>query len=94
MCGDYRCRSCGPAQGNNYCYICGKFDDEGGCKTPKKCNTELNKMERQYKKDALIDEIIEESGGYEETTIEFRNSLRNKTIKQLEKMRNKVPELK
>jgi len=29
MCGDTQCPSCGPAQGNSRCSICGKWADDG-----------------------------------------------------------------
>ena len=31
MCGDPYCPSCGPAQGNYHCPICGKWSADGGC---------------------------------------------------------------
>jgi hypothetical protein len=37
MCGDLRCRSCGPARGNFRCDACGRWADEGGCKNPERC---------------------------------------------------------
>mgnify|MGYP001583874285 CR=1 FL=1 len=37
LCGDTRCRFCGPRQGNNYCSVCGLWDDEGGCIDPDAC---------------------------------------------------------
>lgn len=37
MCGDIRCNSCGPAQGNSHCLQCGMWADEGGCAEPEKC---------------------------------------------------------
>jgi len=37
MCGDYCCRSCGPAQGNYRCPNCGIWDSDGGCQTPLAC---------------------------------------------------------
>ena len=37
MCGDTHCWSCGPAQGNNHCEICGMWDDDGGCDFPAVC---------------------------------------------------------
>lgn len=41
MCGDFYCRSCGPAQGNHYCDECGKWTDEGGCDNPEKCEAAI-----------------------------------------------------
>jgi phage FluMu protein Com len=37
MCGDTYCHSCGPAQGNHKCYICGAWDADGGCENPEEC---------------------------------------------------------
>lgn len=31
FCGDIRCPSCGPAQGNEHCPECGQWADEGLC---------------------------------------------------------------
>lgn len=41
MCGDYCCNSCGPAQGNAKCYVCLKWDSEGGCTTPVECGLKI-----------------------------------------------------
>ena len=38
MCGDTHCRSCGPAQGNDYCSVCKRWADDGGCENPEECN--------------------------------------------------------
>ena len=37
MCGDYLCPSCGPAQGNSRCDVCGSWESEGGCENPEEC---------------------------------------------------------
>ena len=47
MCGDLRCWSCGPAQGNSRCEICGKWDDEGGCENVKLCQAKLDEQYRR-----------------------------------------------
>jgi len=47
MCGDLRCWSCGPAQGNSKCEICGKWDDEGGCDNPKLCRDKLELYQQE-----------------------------------------------
>lgn len=44
MCGDLYCWSCGPAQGNYKCEICGKWDDEGGCDNPEECQKTADEM--------------------------------------------------
>jgi hypothetical protein len=41
MCGDLYCGSCGPAQGNNRCSNCGRWDDEGGCERPDECSKRI-----------------------------------------------------
>lgn len=41
MCGDLYCNSCGPAQGNHKCSICGAWSNEGGCKDPDLCEEAL-----------------------------------------------------
>lgn len=46
LCGDTRCGSCGPAQGNNRCEICGIWDDEGGCIDAKACEDAADEMNR------------------------------------------------
>lgn len=46
-CGDTRCRSCGPAQGNNRCEGCGRWDDEGGCVTLDSCAEETKRIEAE-----------------------------------------------
>ena len=40
MCGDYYCGSCGPAQGNYKCSVCGMWYADGGCENPEKCEEE------------------------------------------------------
>ena len=37
MCGDTHCPSCGPAQGNARCYVCGAWGADGGCADPPAC---------------------------------------------------------
>lgn len=46
MCGDLRCWSCGPAQGNYKCSQCGKWSDEGGCEQPEVCG-ELDRQQAE-----------------------------------------------
>lgn len=41
MCGDICCPSCGPAQGNHHCPICGNWSSDGGCDSPDGCNEKL-----------------------------------------------------
>lgn len=50
MCGDTRCSSCGPAQGNYKCSFCGKWAEDGGCDDPEKCAAEAAKFEEEYAK--------------------------------------------
>lgn len=37
MCGDLYCHSCGPAQGNSRCEMCGAWYADGGCENPETC---------------------------------------------------------
>lgn len=48
MCGDYCCPSCGPAQGNWHCPICGKWASEG-CEH---INHITGRLKKQYEKQA------------------------------------------
>lgn len=45
MCGDTHCRSCGPAQGNNRCEVCGAWDDDGGCSDPEACKKRIKEIQ-------------------------------------------------
>jgi hypothetical protein len=47
-CGDTYCPSCGPAQGNAKCYVCGKWSADGGCDDSEKCNAEARKQEDEF----------------------------------------------
>lgn len=47
MCGDTYCRSCGPAQGNVRCPICGVWSFDGGCENPAECEAEMRKWESE-----------------------------------------------
>ena len=37
LCGDIYCGSCGPAQGNVKCFVCGAWTVDGGCVDPEAC---------------------------------------------------------
>lgn len=65
MCGDPYCGSCGPAQGNDRCEICGKWSWDGGCADPKACDAKAEewakamdeaeaKMERMEEEARLV----------------------------------------
>jgi len=65
MCGDLYCWSCGPAQGNYKCEICGKWSEDGGCDNPQECHDKAEKMYAQLAKDLekekeLADQYAEE----------------------------------
>ena len=47
MCGDLYCGSCGPAQGNSRCSVCGVWRADGGCADPKACRAKANDMDRE-----------------------------------------------
>lgn len=40
LCGDICCPSCGPAQGNSRCLVCGAWASDG-CDDPAKCEAEM-----------------------------------------------------
>lgn len=48
MCGDTYCFSCGPAQGNARCDVCGAWSADGGCKNPEKCAVEGRKQDDEF----------------------------------------------
>lgn len=50
MCGDTHCSSCGPAQGNYKCQVCGKWADDGGCDNPAECEKKSAEMDEAYAK--------------------------------------------
>lgn len=69
MCGDPYCGSCGPAQGNNRCPICGRWsmdeNDDGtmGCDNPKECEEKEAAMWAKYAEDeARYQKEMEEMG--------------------------------
>jgi len=57
MCGDHYCSSCGPAQGNAKCFVCGAWSADGGCEDPKKCEAEL----ALHDESAMIEQLEEEA---------------------------------
>jgi len=62
MCGDFCCPSCGPAQGNVRCPICGEWESEGGCENPEKCQAESERRDKAealaYERENLRDKMI------------------------------------
>lgn len=46
MCGDICCWSCGPAQGNSKCLVCGSWASEG-CMDPDACAAAMPEALRQ-----------------------------------------------
>ena len=52
MCGDTYCWSCGPAQGNYKCSVCGKWTEDGGCDDPETCA-----MVQRSEDDAYADDL-------------------------------------
>lgn len=38
LCGDIYCHSCGPAQGNIQCEMCGSWSQDGGCNDVAACS--------------------------------------------------------
>ncbi len=43
MCGDTQCPSCGPAQGNSRCIVCGAWADDG-CTDPAVCASRIDEV--------------------------------------------------
>jgi len=58
MCGDIRCWSCGPAQGNSQCVSCGQWADEGPCE----CTPEMIAAAIEKERLAIEDEIRMDDG--------------------------------
>lgn len=48
MCGALDCESCGPAQGNHKCWVCGAWTFDGGCANPDACNAANERAEQAY----------------------------------------------
>lgn len=67
MCGDTYCSSCGPAQGNNKCYSCGAWSEDGGCINPEACNELAREQDDAYALGLIEDEKL---------AVEWRTSLR------------------
>lgn len=47
LCGDIYCSSCGPAQGNFQCHICGKWSMDDGCDDVEECAKLGREMEKE-----------------------------------------------
>ena len=59
LCGDICCPSCGPAQGNYRCHACGRWESDGGCEEPAKCEAILKKMDEDEERGYLIDKLFQ-----------------------------------
>jgi hypothetical protein len=59
MCGDTHCWSCGPAQGNSKCSVCGKWADDGGCDNPAECERIGKEQDDAYAKQIEEEREIE-----------------------------------
>lgn len=57
LCGDPYCPSCGPAQGNYCCPICGRWGADGGCENPAACKAAAEEM---YREEAKAEEAAAE----------------------------------
>lgn len=84
MCGDNRCWSCGPAQGNYKCQICGVWTDEGGCSNPSKCEAEAKKQDNDSYIDYLVDSIYQCEEATPELTAKIRDLINTNNIEELE----------
>lgn len=51
LCGDLYCSSCGPAQGNSRCYVCGAWAIDGGCYDPAACAEAGQNMDEEMARD-------------------------------------------
>lgn len=58
MCGDLYCWSCGPAQGNSRCPICGEWEADGGCVNPAACDAEAQRQNEEYVKQLAEEERL------------------------------------
>jgi len=56
MCGDYYCRSCGPAQGNGQCQVCYAWSADGGCDDVKACAKEGDKQDKEMERQFRLEE--------------------------------------
>lgn len=77
MCGDFCCNSCGPAQGNRRCYVCGEWESDGGCAEPEKCKAEEAKLAAEEREIAAR---IEESEA--EYLAHFREHMEARAIEE------------
>lgn len=64
MCGDYCCPSCGPAQGNSKCELCGQWASEGCIHINSRTGNYKKKYlkaveEAARKEDAMLEELAE-----------------------------------
>lgn len=53
LCGDTYCWSCGPAQGNAHCEVCGSWSEDGGCENPAECDAKAREMDKLYAEQEL-----------------------------------------
>ncbi len=60
MCGDLYCLSCGPAQGNYRCPVCGKWTGDSGCDDPISCEAEQQKALQAEYEYYQNDKVVEE----------------------------------
>lgn len=67
LCGDLYCGSCGPAQGNIKCFVCGVWSMDGGCADPDKCaDTEEKIMEQMDRDEEEMARYADEMRGNEQ----------------------------
>ena len=58
LCGDTQCPSCGPAQGNVRCPVCGEWSEDGGCADPRWCEKQGKEMDEAMYRNHLIDKLL------------------------------------
>lgn len=74
LCGDIFCASCGPAQGNGRCEVCGAWTFEGGCADPEDCGRKSAEIEaamarefedsRQWEQQAIQQGLVPDYRGH------------------------------
>lgn len=58
LCGDIYCTSCGPAQGNYRCSVCGVWQSDGWCENTEECGKRAEEFAKaEYE---LIEQLARE----------------------------------
>ena len=70
MCGDICCWSCGPAQGNNRCPVCGTWDSDGGCTNPVDCLEKSRELDERYAQEMAEEQRLADEYWAEEARLQ------------------------